>query len=61
MRYLCDDFLNKHKRLIIEEFEAGFSAHTDSGGSLISISLFIQSFLLRCNKESQSYGRVNGS
>lgn len=23
--YLCDDFLNKHKLLIIEEFEAGFA------------------------------------
>lgn len=30
MSYLCDDFLNKHKRLIIEEFEAGF-AYTYSG------------------------------
>lgn len=38
--YICDDFLNKHKRMIVE-FEAGFRLHWDFGGSLIHFLLFL--------------------
>lgn len=38
--YLCDDFLNKHKRLIIEEFEAGFVLTLISGEPNFLFTLF---------------------
>lgn len=53
MGRLCDDFLNKHKRLIIEEFVAGLPytlpefAFRDSGAQ-ISSSFFLDAILHSC-------------
>ena len=62
--YLCDDFLNKHKRLIIEEFGAGFAYALRSSmlgrGSLIFFSLFLSPGLVSQNALSlETYSREN--